>query len=250
MPRAMRSNLALKLATVAVGAATLAIAAGQLPAQAAYGPPPPPPNAPGGFHAVVTSVTIGPGGGVIGPVRIDGLLVALTIPPGTFTTPVQITLTAPNGLGIGSGGHSGFRPVGGVGVLVEVNGVPYTGNFAHRLTLDISGFSIGPRDRVGEWNGTIFQFIGANVSGHTVVISFVGSEDFAVFAPTGRGGGGGGRFGGPRSRSARAGETTAVTRARHMPEQAILTSLFLAPAGSSPAGIGVLAPEWLAASSR
>ncbi len=164
MPRAMRSNLALKLATVALGAATLAIAAGQLPAQAAYGPPPPPPNAPGGFRAVVTSVTIGPGGGVIGPVRIDGLLVALTIPPGTFTTPVQITLTAPRGLGIGSRGHPGYRPVGGVGVLVQVNGVPYTGNFAHRLTLDISGFSIGPRDRVGEWNGTIFQFIGANAS--------------------------------------------------------------------------------------
>ena len=247
MPRAMRSNLALKLATVALGAATLAIAAGQLPAQAAYGPPPPPPNAPGGFHAVVTSVTIGPAGGVIGPVRIDGLLVTLTIPPGTFTTPVQITLTAPDELGIGSGGHPGYRPVGGVGVLVQVNGKAYTGNFAHRLTLDITGFSIGPRDRVGEWNGTIFQFTGANATGHSVVVSFVGSEDFAVFAPIG---GGGGRFGGPRAGAARTGGTTAVTGARHMPERVVLTSLYLAPAGSSPAGIGVLAPEWLAASSR
>ena len=246
MPRAVRSNLALKLATVALGAATLAIAAGQLPAQAAYGPPPPPPNAPGGFHAVVTSQTIGPAGGVIGPVRIDGLEVSLTIPPGTFTTPVQITLEAPDELGIGGGGHPGYRSVGGVGVLVEVNGHAYTGNFAHRLTLDITGFSIGPRDRVGEWNGTIFKFIGANATGHTVVISFVGSEDFAVFAP----GGGGGRLAAPRAGTARTGGTTAVTRARHMPEQAVLTSLYLAPTGSSPAGIGVLAPAWLAASSR
>ena len=93
-----------------------------------------------------------------------GSTVSLTIPPGTFTTPVQITLDAPDELGIGGGGHPGYRSVGGVGVLVEVNGKPYTGNFAHRLTLDITGFSIGPRDRVGEWNGTIFRFIGANAS--------------------------------------------------------------------------------------
>ena len=208
MPRAMRSNLALKLATVALGAATLAIAAGQLPAQAAYGPPPPPPNAPGGFHAVITSQTIGPAGGVIGPVRINGLTVALTIRPGTFTTPVQITLTAPNPLEIGAGGHPGYRAVGGVGVQIEVNGKPYTGNFGHSLTLDISGFAIWPGVRVGVWNGTKFKFIAATVSGPTVRVSFVGSEDFAVFAPTG---GGGGR-GGQQAGSARSGRATAVAR--------------------------------------
>src|ERR1039458_6738353 len=131
MPRAMRLNFAQKVATVALGAATLAIAAGQLPAQAAYGPPPPPPNAPGGYRAVVTSKTIGSVGGVVGPVRIDGFEVTLTIPPGTFSTPVQITLTAPNQPGIGNGGHLGYRSIGGVGVLIQVNGKAYTGNFAH-----------------------------------------------------------------------------------------------------------------------
>lgn len=245
MPRAKRPYLTQKLATVAVGAAILAIAAGQLPAQAAYGPPPPPPNAPGGYRAVVTSQTIGPAGGVIGPVRVDGFLVTLTIPPGTFTTPVQITITAPNGLGIGNGGHPGYRPVGGVGVLVEVNGKPYTGNFAHSLILDIPRPAITSRDRAGEWNGSTFTFIGATVSGHTLQISFVGSEDFAIIAPTGRT-----RFAGQRTGSVRAGQTTAVIRSRQVPEQAVLTSLYLAPARMSPAGIGVLAPEWLAASSR
>ena len=244
MPRAMRSNLALKLATVALGAATLAIAAGQLPAQADYGPPPPPPNAPGGFHAVITSQTIGPAGGVIGPVRINGLTVALTIRPGTFTTPVQITLTAPNPLEIGAGGHPGYRAVGGVGVQIEVNGKPYTGNFGRSLTLDISGFAISPGVRVGVWDGTEFKFIAATVGGPTVRVSFVGSGDFAVFVPTG-----GGR-GGQQAGSVRSGRATAVVHSTRVRQQVVLTSLYLAPAGLSPAGIGVLAPEWLAASSH
>ena len=62
MRRANLFNLAQKLATVALGAATLTIAyAGQFPALA-YGPPPPPPVAPGGYQAVVTSTTVGPAG--------------------------------------------------------------------------------------------------------------------------------------------------------------------------------------------
>src|ERR1700743_3050248 len=64
-PGEKSSTLAKKLAIVALGAATLAIAyAGQLPALA-YGPPPPPPVAPGGYQAVVTSTTVGPAGASI-----------------------------------------------------------------------------------------------------------------------------------------------------------------------------------------
>ncbi len=245
MPGAKRFHLAHKLAIVALGAATLAIAnAGQLPAQAAYGPPPPPPNAPGGYGAVVTSVTIGPAGGVIGPVRAGACEVVLTVPPGTFTTQVQITITAPGVRGIGHGGHPGYRPVCGVGVLVQVNGKAYTGNFAHSLTLDISGPGISSRDRVGEWNGTEFKFVSAAEAGDTIRIRFLGSEDFAVFAPTGA------RFAGQRTGSTRQGHVTAVFRGNRAAETLVLTSVFLTPAGRSPAGIGVLSREWLGASSR
>ena len=239
MPGAKRYHLAQKLATVALGAATLAIAnAGQLPAQAAYGPPPPPPNAPGGYTAVVTSVTVGPDGRVIGPVEIDGCKVALTVPRGTFTTPVQITVTAPTVQGVGDGGHPGYLPVCGVGVLVQVKGKPYTGNFAHPLIPDISGPGITSGDRVGEWNGTEFKFISSPEAGDT------GSEDFALFAPTGA------RFAGQQTGSTRQGQVTAVFRGSRAAEEAVLTSVFLAPVGGSSAGIGVLSPEWLAASSR
>ena len=101
MPREKRSNLAQKLAIVALGAATLAIAyAGQLPALA-YGPPPPPPVAPGGYQSVVTSTTVGPNGATIA-INIGPCKASLTVPPGTFTTPVQLTITAPSVAGIGT----------------------------------------------------------------------------------------------------------------------------------------------------
>lgn len=236
MPRVKRFHLAQKLATVALGATTLTIAGlGQLPAQA-YGPPPPPP-APGGYQVVVATATIGPAGGVIGPVEIDGCRVALTVPPGTFTTRVTISLTAPSVSGVGDGGHPGYRAVCGVGVGITVNGHAYTGSFGHALRLVISGVQIRSNDRVAEFNGTSFVFIGATVQGDSAVITFKGSgEDFAVLAPGGGGGGGG--------RSPQRGVAAAV-RSNHGARGEVLTSLFLADTGQSPAGIGVLTPGWL-----
>ena len=245
MPREKRSNLAQKLAIVALGAATLAIAyAGQLPALA-YGPPPPPPVAPGGFQSVVTSTTVGPAGATIA-INIGPCKASLTVPPGTFTTQVQITITAPSVAGIGNAGHPGYHAICGVGVGITVNGKIYTGTFGHRLTLTIAGFAIRQGDRVVVWNGSSFVFVPATVAGYGLKFSFTGSgEDFAVLAPGGRGGGGGaGQFASPRR------GVNAAVRTSHGTREAVLTSLFLAPAGMSPAGIGVLAPEWLTINSR
>ena len=243
MPRANRSNLAQKLAAVALGAATLAITAGQLPAQAAaaYGPLPPVQPIPGGFTAVVASTTIGPAGGTIGPVTVNGCTAVLTVPAGTFATPVQITITAPSASQVGNAGHPGDRAVCGVGVLIQVNGTLYTGKFGHSLTLTIAGFGIKPGDRVAVWDGKAFVFVSATVAGATAQIKAAGAnDDFAVLAP------GGGRSGSLRSEATVAARSSQGTRAA----EAVLTSLFLAPASLSPAGIGVLAPEWLAIISR
>jgi hypothetical protein len=235
MPRVKRSHLTQKLATVALGATTLVIAGlGQLPAQA-YGPPPPPP-APGGYQVVVATETIGPAGGIIGPVEVDGCKVALTVPPGTFKTQVQVSITAPSVSGVGNGGHPGYHAVCGVGVGIAVNGKAYTGTFGHSLTLDISGFLIKSDDRVAVFNGKTFVFIGATVSGDTAVITFKGSgEDFVVLAPGG-GGGGGGR---PPVHG------VAAVRSSHEARGDVLASLFFANPAQGPAGIGVLAPGWL-----
>ena len=162
------------------------------------------------------------------------------MPPGTFKTPVQISLTAPSVTGVGNGGHPGYRAVCGVWCpCITVNGKPYTGTFGHSLTLNISGFDIRPGDRVAVWNGKNFVFVGATVAGYAAQVRITGStEDFAVLAP----GGGGGQ-------SARGGAVAAFGIS-HGSRGLVLTSIFLTPAGLSPAGIGVLAPEWLTAISR
>jgi hypothetical protein len=242
MPRANRSNLAQKLAVVALGAATLAITgAAQLPAHADYGPTIPLQPVPGGYTSVVASTTIGSAGGTIGPVAVDGCSAFLRVRPGTFTTPVQVTITAPSASGVGDAGHPGDRAVCGVGVLVQVNGTVYTGNFGHSLTLTITGSSIKAGDRVAVWNGQAFVFASATVAGDTARVRAVGSSDaFAVLAP------GGGRSESPPGGATVAARSSQGTRAA----EAVLTRLFLAPASLSLAGIGVLAPEWLDIISR
>jgi hypothetical protein len=243
MPREKRSNLAQKLAIVALGAATLAIAyAGQLPALA-YGPPPPPPVAPGGYQSVVTSRTVGPAGATI-VVAIDDCKAFLTVPRGTFKTLVQFTITAPAVAEIGNAGHPGYRAICGIGVGITVNGKIYTGTFGHPLSLVISGFAIRRGDRVVVWNGSRFVFVSATVGRFGLRFSFTGSgEDFAVLARI-RGFGGGHQFASPRR------GVNAAVRSSHGTREAVLTSLFLTPPGLSPAGIGVLAPEWLTIISR
>jgi hypothetical protein len=73
------------------------------------------------------------------------------------------------------------------------------------------------------------------VTGIGVRFSFTGpGEDFAVLAPRR-----GGQFVVPP------GAVNAAARSSHGTREAVLTSLFLTPAGLSPAGIGVLAPAWL-----
>jgi len=237
MPGAKRFHLAQKLATVALGAATLAVVnPGLLPAQAAYVPPPTSKPAPGGYKAVVTSHTVTSKGMVV-TARIDGLGVSLTIPPGTFKTPVQVILTAPNTLGVG-GADPGYRAVGGVGVLIEVNGKPYTGSFGHSLVLTISGAEITSRDHLAAWNGKTFVFVGSSQSGDARQVSFEASAaDFILLAPSGGG--------------TTRGRTTRFAGASHRgAENMVLDSVYFTPDSLSPLGVGVLAPRWLAAHSR
>lgn len=242
MPRIKRYKLAYRLATVALGGATLAVAMGQLPAQA-YGPPPPPPP-PGGYHNVVTSQTCGPAGCVI-IARIDGMLVSVTVPAGDFARPVRITLLAPNARGIGTGLHPCFRAVGGVGIVVQINGKTYTGKFAKPFTVQMSGRPIGPNNRVAVWNGKSFVFIPATVSRGSVSFRYNrGSEqDFAVLAPAGPG-----RCppaGGPLGRGP--GRTTRFSHQGQVSDMVLESTFFTV--GPSPAGIGVLSP-WLLALSH
>ena len=145
MSRANRSNLALKLATVALAAATLTITAGQLPALA-YGPPPPPPVAPGGYQAVVTSTTVGPAGANIA-INIGACRATLTRCRLEYSSS-QVSAPSHNVREIGNAGHPGYRAICGIGIGITVNGTIYTGTFGHQLALTITGFAIKHGNRV------------------------------------------------------------------------------------------------------
>ncbi len=235
MPWMRRCRLVQRLAMVGLGGAALALASSGLALAAqGYGPPPPPPPpVPGGYFRVVTSVTIGPSGGTIGPVRVDGVLVTLRVPRGAFPIPVQITLTAPDVREIGNAGFRHERAFSGVGVLIQVDGQTYTGHFGKPLHLILKSHRINAGDLFVVWNGTRFVRVPLDADhGHTDVIIF-GSEheqDFAVL----------------RHVSGRR-RVHFTAAGNHQVGVEILARAFFAPAGSPAPGLGVLATGWLQA---
>ena len=187
MCRIWMHKLGPRLAIVMLAGAAILVPTGAGGALAAggYGPPPPvPPTVPGGYSVVVTSQTITPAGGTIGPVTIDGASVTLIVPAGAFPVPVQITLTAPHLGAIGTAGFRRFKVVAGVGIQVQENGSTYPGPFLKPLSLDMSSSSITASSILAVWNGTAFvtdsEFTA--LSGE-LKASFDTDPDFAVLTP-------------------------------------------------------------------
>jgi hypothetical protein len=139
-------------AAVALG--TAGVASASTAGSQSVPPPVATPLPPGGFSAVVTTQTICPSGGVIGPVAVNGAEVTIHIPAGAFTECVQIVITSAD-LGAVTP-TPGFMVVAGVGVGVSINGVPYQGLFLKAITVDISSPKIDASSMVGTWNGSAF----------------------------------------------------------------------------------------------
>lgn len=211
-------------AALAIGSSGLALAA------PGYGGPPPPP-VPGGYFSVVTSVTIDPRGGIIGPVMVDGVLVTLRVPRRAFPMPVQITLTAPDVSEIGDAGFRHERAFSGVGVIVQLDGQTYSGQFLRPLGLTLESRRINASDLFVVWNGTRFvRVFRTTVHGHTafVAVESGNEQDFAELSHV---------------RGHRRGHFTAA--GDHRVGAEFLARELFAPAGSQLFGLGVLAPEWL-----
>ena len=188
MRRIWMRQLRRRLAIVMLAGAAILVTTGAGGALAAggYGPPAPvPPKVPGGHCVVVTSQTITPAGGTIGPVTIDGASVTLIVPAGAFPVPVQITLTAPNLCGMSTAGFRCFKVVAGVGIQVQENGSTYPGPFLKPLSLGISSSSITASSILAVWNGTAFvtdpEFTA--LSGE-LKAGFDTDPDFAVLTPS------------------------------------------------------------------
>jgi len=79
-------------AAVAWGSAGVALASTS--ARQSVPPPITTPAPPGGFSAVVTTQTITPAGGTVGPLLVAGAEVTIHVPPGAFPADVQLTVTA------------------------------------------------------------------------------------------------------------------------------------------------------------
>jgi hypothetical protein len=163
-------------------------------ALAGYGPPTPGPTpVPGGYYCIVTSRTVAPAGTLIGPLRIHNLVFRLRVRRGTFSAPVQITMTQPyaqtgacqGGRSIGDAGFGGYRAVGGVGILVQQGGVAYPGTFARPLRLRLTSSAITRSSLVVVWNGNRFMRAPhAVVRSRRAWIGVDASSDYAILART------------------------------------------------------------------
>jgi hypothetical protein len=117
-------------------------------------PPVASPLPPGGFSTIVTTQTVGPAGGTVGPVDVAGAEVTVHIPAGAFPADVQIVITAPD---LGAVPPApGFMVVAGVGIGVSINGTKYQGTFLKPITIDVASPKIDASSEVGVWTGSAF----------------------------------------------------------------------------------------------
>jgi hypothetical protein len=165
---------------IAVAFGTPGAAFAATASRVSYGPPPvPAPVPPGGFSGVITTVTIGPGGGTIGRLAVDDVDFFISIPAGAFRTLVQITVTGADSTVIPA--PAGFNVVVAVGIEVTLNGSPYPGTFPKALTAAFRSTRITASSDVMVWNGTSFATDpDSTAAAGVATVSFDTDPDFAV----------------------------------------------------------------------
>ena len=256
MPRIGRWMVAPRLGLALAGAGVLLVTGTGIAqaSQAVYGPPPPPVQVPGGYLNVVTSQTVGPGGGTIGPVSAGNTETTVVVPAGAFTTPLQVTITEPDIADIGNAGFCGYTAVAGVGVIIQnpSNGSVSYDFFTHPLVVTISSPAIQPGDLIVGWNGYKFVKLGVSTANGTAIVKITqaGYRFYAVLAPTGTsaldpcstsGGAGGVGLG---TTSTGAGVRTGGSLTTFGLNQTFLASLFGVPTSFLQLGLGVLSTRF------
>jgi hypothetical protein len=165
---------------VAWGAAGVALAS--TAGRQSVPPPVTTPAPPGGFTEVVTTVTITPAGGVVGPVTVDGAQVTVDVPPGAFPVDVQLTITEPHLPAITP--TPGFTVTAGAGIQVTLNGSPYPGTFLKPVTVTFTSPNITASSQVVVWNGSSFVTDSNSTSrAGSASVSFDTDPAFAVESP-------------------------------------------------------------------
>ena len=165
---------------VAWGAAGVALAS--TAGRQSVPPPVTTPAPPGGFTEVVTTVTITPAGGVVGPVTVDGARVTVYVPAGAFPADVKLTITEPHLPAITP--TPGFTVTAGAGIQVTLNGSPYPGTFLKPVTVTFTSPNITASSQVVVWNGSSFVIDpDSTVTAGSASVSFDTDPAFTVQSP-------------------------------------------------------------------
>jgi hypothetical protein len=168
-------------AAVALG--TAGVASASTAGRQSVPPPVTTPAPPGGFSAVVTTMTITPAGGTVGPVTVNGVRLAVHVPAGAFPDDVLLTITAPDLAAITP--MPGFHVVAGVGVGISLNGAPYPGTFLKPVTVVFVSPMITPASAVMTWNGSAFVTDPSSIAvPGGASVSFDTDPAFTVESPT------------------------------------------------------------------
>jgi hypothetical protein len=173
-------------------AATLWCASSAIATQGGYGPgitgPTGPANAPGGYSEIAATHTFSPAGGAL-DAKVAGGQAHLTVPKNAFGHTVQVEITTPALAGIQGAlqqlGFGEYSAVGGIGVKVyNTNGKPFIGNFAHPLTLTISGPAVVAGGRLIKFASPSSAALAEAVfTSGSVTTTLMSDPDFAVLAP-------------------------------------------------------------------
>lgn len=151
-----------------------------------------PAGTPGGYTQVVAAKSISPTAttSTTIAVSVDGSPVKVVVPPGAFSTAVQVIVTAPVlsqvSSALGSLGYSGYTAVAGMGVnVVTSSGQLYSGSFLKPITVSVSNSLIASGDKVVEWSahGTFSTISSASLSPGAASWTFQRDPAFAVIAP-------------------------------------------------------------------
>lgn len=134
------------------------------------------PAAPGGFTSVVASQMVGSAGGTVSG-AVGSADVSVDVPSGAFSSPVDLTLTAPTDLSAVPQAIAAFA------ISISSNGTPVSGTFSP-VTVTVKSSSIAVGDTVDYWNGTSFvPYSDATVSAGQVTITMTSDPTFALIPP-------------------------------------------------------------------
>lgn len=135
-----------------------------------------PPTAPGGFTTTVVSQTISTSGGTVTGTS-GGAKLAVTVPGGTFSGPVQVTVSAAPTTSEAPGAVVAFD------LTFLVNGTAPTGSFAHPVVFTVTDPSIKAGETVDVWNGSSWvRYQDATVTDGVATITLTTDPAFAVLA--------------------------------------------------------------------